>query len=154
MGMCECADTSCTKLFHCKIAFYQPGLLAWGEEPGNNGEFKLFTLVPKIWQVQSDCRTESLPPHWWYITGRIHLRSIVSFCYFNFSLMTQPKAGYSNVRLLGHVTHNRHLPVTWRTQSCQQGWQRHGGVSYPALLPPRLPPQLCWAVSELNSTVS
>lgn len=70
-----------------------PGLLAWGEEPtcSNNGEFKLFTLVPEIWQVQSDCRTESLPPHWWYITGRIHLRSIVSFFYFNSSLTAQPK---------------------------------------------------------------
>jgi len=62
MGMCECADTICMKLFHCKIAFYR-GLLARGEEPGNNGEFKPFTLVPEIWQVHTDCRTESLPPH-------------------------------------------------------------------------------------------
>ena len=42
---------------------------------------------------------------------------------------------------LGYTLHA--TPRTWRTQPCQQGWQSHGGVSYPALLPPCLPSQPC-----------
>ena len=94
-GMCECADTSCMKLhvFHCKIAFY------WAR---SHGEKKLVTMGSSncsLWCLKSGRSNPIAEQNHSYltagITGRIHLRSIVSFCYFNFSLTAQPKVGYS-----------------------------------------------------------
>jgi len=47
MGMCECADTSCMKLFHCKIAFY------WACSHGEKSLVTMGSSNRSLWCLKS-----------------------------------------------------------------------------------------------------